>query len=476
MAVTYTTAAARDAARSRPRGLSGIDPMEIALAAASLFALFLVFIAYAGVVSAARNGDSAVSTAPLNLNTVTDAADLEPVVARVFPAAADRRIAARELFSYLVQADGGRRVIQEVRALGRARVDAAAIERTPGAAALRARLEDERARTQAAGRPAPQSVPVLTQADLTEIKPRLVVRTRSDVRGALLLWTALYVVAFQALSLTWRAKQMKGDRTLLVGAHVLTALGLAAMVSRADPVRDAILFTRYTQGVIAGVAIAAAVSLINLRTAFVRSLSYVPLVAAFALSLVLLIFGGGPAGSHAKVNLGPVQPIEAIRILLALFLAGYFARNWELLRGVRADAIGTLAVPRWLHLPRPRYTLPLFIGVGLALLLFFIQKDLGPALMLSVVFLAAYGIARGRVGLVFVGAALLGGGFYLGYRLGISSTLVDRVRMWQSPWDNSARGGSQIAHALWSMASGGAFGTGAGLGDTGYIPAGYTDL
>jgi cell division protein FtsW (lipid II flippase) len=475
MAVTYTTAAARDEARARPTALSGVEPIELALAAASLFALFLVFTAYAGVGSAARNGEAGTA-APLNINTVADAGSLEPVLARVFPAPADRRLATRELFAFLAQAEGGRRIVQDVRTLGRARITASTIDAAPGASALRARLEEERARAQAAGRPAPESIPVLSAADLAEIKPFLTVRTRSEVRGTLFLWTILYVVAFQAVSLMWRVRRMKADRLLLLGAHVLTALGLAAMVSRVDPVRDAMFFPRYTQGVIAGLLVAAAVSLVNLRTAFVRNLSYVPLAAAFALSLVLLIFGGGPGGSHAKVNLGPVQPIEAIRVLLALFLAGYFARNWELLRAVRADAIATMAVPRWLHVPRPRYTLPLFIGVGLALLLFFIQKDLGPALILSVVFLAAYGIARGRVGLVLAGATLLAAGFYLGYRLGISSTLADRVRMWQSPWDNSARGGSQIAHALWALASGGTFGTGVGLGDTGYIPAGYTDL
>jgi cell division protein FtsW (lipid II flippase) len=473
MAVSYTTAAARDAARSRAGVLTSIDPMAVALGGASIFALFLVFIAYAGVMSASR---SASATVPINLNTAADASSLEPVVARVFPGSADRRLAARELFAYLVKTDAQRRIVQDVRALEHARLAAATIDGAPAALAFAARLEEERARAKASGRPAPQSVPVLTPAEATEIKPFLVVRTRSEVRRSLFLWTLLYVLAFHAVSLTWRAKQMKGDRLLLLAAHLLTALGLAAMISRVDPLRDAILFARYSQGVIAGLVIAAAVSLANLRTAFVRNLSYVPLVAAFALSVLLLVFGGGPAGSRAKVNLGPVQPIEAIRVLLALFLAGYFARNWELLRAVRADAIATVNIPRWLHLPRPRYTLPLFLGVGLALLLFFIQRDLGPALMLSVVFLAAYAIARGRIGLVMVGALLLTAGFYLGYRLGISSTLVDRVRMWQSPWENDAHGGSQIAHALWAMASGGRFGAGVGLGDTGYIPAGYTDL
>ena len=115
-------------------------------------------------------------------------------------------------------------------------------------------------------------------------------------------------------------------------------------------------------------------------------------------------------------------------------------------------------------------------GVGAALALFFLQKDLGPALMLAVVFLAVYGIARGTAGLMLAGVVLLAAGFFVGYRLEISTTLADRVRMWQSPWDNVARGGDQIAQALWSMSTGGLFGTGLGLGDTRYLPAGHTDL
>ncbi len=78
--------------------------------------------------------------------------------------------------------------------------------------------------------------------------------------------------------------------------------------------------------------------------------------------------------------------------------------------------------------------------------------------------------------LTLAGFVLLAVGFYAGYQLGISSTLADRVRMWQSPWDNAARGGDQIAQALWALATGGTWGTGLGLGDTRYLPAGHTDL
>ena len=48
--------------------------------------------------------------------------------------------------------------------------------------------------------------------------------------------------------------------------------------------------------------------------------------------------------------------------------------------------------------------------------------------------------------------------------------------MWQSPWDNAVAGGDQVTQAIWAMATGGSFGTGLGLGDTRYLPAGHTDL
>ena len=62
---------------------------------------------------------------------------------------------------------------------------------------------------------------------------------------------------------------------------------------------------------------------------------YTPLFIALGLFILLLRFGTGPAGSDAKVNVGPVQPVEAIKILLVFFLAGYFARQWERLRDLR---------------------------------------------------------------------------------------------------------------------------------------------
>jgi len=475
MAITYTTAAQRDVRRAQDRRWS-VAPLDLSLAGASLLAALLMFSAYHGAFAASRQPDTGAPA--VNLNTVADPQTLERVLDAVLPLPGDRRLAAGELFGFLVPADGARRAIPNVGAVARVRVPAAAIDGAPTAAAYRDRLREERARAAAAGTEAPSSVSLLTSTQLAAIKPSVTVRDRAAVRRVLLIWAALYLAAFHAVFAVWRWRGLRGDRVLLTAAHVLTAVGFAAMVSRPDPLRDLLLFVRYAEGVIAGLTIAVAVSFVNLRTGGLRNLSYLPLLGAFVLSFLLLVpgIGSGPSGSNAKVNLGPFQPIEAIRILLGLFLAGYFARHWELLRAVRSDGLGDFRLPSWANVPRARYALPVVVGVGAALALFFLQKDLGPALMLAVVFLAAYGIARGTAGLMLGGAALLAAGFFVGYRLEISATLADRVRMWQAPWDNVARGGDQIAQALWSMSAGGLFGTGIGLGDTRYLPAGHTDL
>lgn len=474
MAVTVTRAAERERRTSR-RALQRFGPGDVALVVASFAAIAMMSAAYCGRTTLTRQSSSGMP-APVNLNAAADAAALEPAFSRVFASAADGRFAARELFGFLARSDGARRWLPNVGAIARAEVPAAAIDRDLRLLRYVERLRAARERAAASGAPAPQTLPLLTSAELADVKPAFAVRDGARFRRTAWLWCAVAIVPFHLVSLLWRVRGVRGDRVLLAAVHILTAFGMAAMIARADPLRDTMLFVRYAQGIAAGAATLAAVSLVNLRTSALREFSFVPLLGALALSVALILFGGGPAGSNAKVNLGPLQPIEAIRLLIVLFLAGYFARRWEVLRSVRSESVRGRAVPRWLDLPRPEYVVPVLAGVAMALALFFLQRDLGPALVISVVFLAMYAIARGGVAMALGGVALLGAGFTVGYQLGISSTLVERVKMWQSPWDNAARGGDQIAQALWALSTGGAWGTGLGLGDTRYLPAGHTDL
>ena len=118
----------------------------------------------------------------------------------------------------------------------------------------------------------------------------------------------------------------------------------------------------------------------------------------------------------------------------------------------------------------------MLVSMALVLAFFFLQKDLGPALVLTCVFLAMYGIGRGHAAFVMTGFALLVFGFAVAYWLGEPATVRQRVAIWSDPWNNGVPGGNQIAHGLWAIATGGLWGSGPGLGNPETIPAGHTDF
>ena len=434
MAVTYVTASDRDAWLT-VAGARRLDVRHGLLAVTSLVAVLAITLAYQGRV-AADGADAPREGVTIDLNAVENSAQLDRWLRPVYAESRERRIAATQLYEFISsRRDRG--------------------DSLPNVGAVR---------------------PLLSSEQLAALKPFAVVRTAQTHEQHVVVWAAVYVSCVWMVSLFWWFRGIRGDYLLLSSAHLLTALGFAALLSRQDPLRDTELFVRYAQLTSSGLILFALISALDFRKVARAGLTYLPLVGALALSAVLILFGRGPSGSNAKVNLGPVQPVEFIRLLLALFLAGYFARRWEVLRDVRSQTVREFRLPRWLNLPRVDYVLPLVAGVAAALVFFFLQKDLGPALFLSCVFLMTYAIARNRVGLAVAGFATLIAGFYVGYALNISSTLTARVAMWQSTWDNSVRGGEQIAQSIWSLSTGGLFGTGLGLGDTGYVPAGFTDL
>src|SRR5262249_32391925 len=435
MSVTYTAAVDREAHRTGRR-TGRFDRSVVSMAATSCVAMLAIALAYGGRLIVFESSTRAAAPAPINLNTVADANAIDAAMETVVPDANDRRIAAERLFQFL----------------GDERQKAGAL---PNVGAI-ARL--------------------FSPADFAKLKPLFTVRTSGEFRRQVVLCACIYIVAFQAPVLLWRRRGIRTDPVLLAVVHLITSIGFAVLLSRADPLRDSLTFVRVTEGTVIGVAVMMAVSLVDFAAAAFMRLSYLPLIGALSLSLLLILFGSGPGTSGAKVNLGPVQPIEAIRLLLALFPAGFSPRRWEVPRDVRSRMFRSTPWRRWVILPRAEYVLPVLAGVGLALVFFFIQKDLGPALFLCCVFLAAYAVARGRVGMAIAGLALLILGFHVGYRLNISPTLAARVGMWQSPWDNAVPGGDQRTHAIWALATGGSVGTGLGLGNTRYLPAGHTDL
>ena len=310
---------------------------------------------------------------------------------------------------------------------------------------------------------------------LAKLKPLLIVRTPRQFQWEFLRWAALYFAGFYLVAFAWRVTRFPGDRAFLPALHLLTGIGFALMLSLRDPLRDTLEFHKFALGVFLGCLLLILPALKPFHYLRLSDWCYTPLFLAMGLFGLLLKFGRGPAGNDAKVNLGPFQPVELIKILLVLFLAGYFARNWERLRDLREKRIFPKLFRR-IGLPRVEHIVPVGIATAGALVMFFVLKDMGPALVTFFVFLAMFGVARGKPGLVLTGVVLMVASVSVGYRLGQPHTVVQRIDMWLSPWDNEVHGGDQLAHALWAFSTGGPWGSGPGWGDPEMIPAGSTDL
>jgi cell division protein FtsW (lipid II flippase)/cell division protein FtsI/penicillin-binding protein 2 len=307
---------------------------------------------------------------------------------------------------------------------------------------------------------------------VAKLKPAFVVRTPAEFQTQFLIWIALYLAAFHAVFLIWRWSGLRGDFAILPAIHLATGIGLILAVSLRDPLRDTLESSKFAWGVALGCLVLLLPSLGAFNYQRFSTWCYTPLFVALGLFVLLMRFGSGPGGNDAKVNLGPFQPVEVIKILLVFFLAGYFTRNWERLRDLREKKL----LPHWIGVPRLSHVLPVMFAVVLALGFFFLLKDLGPALVTGFLFLAMFWVARGRAGLALLGIVLLVGGVVVGYHMGKPTTVVDRINMWLSPWDNDVHGGNQLAHSLWAFSTGGALGSGPGWGDPEMIPAGHTDL
>ncbi|MBV9081406.1 MAG: FtsW/RodA/SpoVE family cell cycle protein [Acidobacteriaceae bacterium] len=380
----------------------------------------------------------------IDLNRVSSSDELLPLL-QIFTNPDERQAAAQRIFEYIEE----HRPLPNVGALAHIRV------------------------SQSSGNAnATRTAPLLP---LAKLKPQIIVRTPGEFRHTYPLWIGVYLLAFWAVHFLWRWRRFCGDPAILPALHLLTGMGLILMVSLRDPLRDTLEFKKFAWGVACGCALLVWPVLKVFQYRNFSRWIYTPLLAAFALFAALVAFGSGPTGSDAKVNLGPFQPVELIKILVVMFLAGYFARRWEWLRDLRQKNF----VPRWLHwpdLPRLGHTLPVITGVACALAIFFLLKDMGPALVMGFVFIGMFAVARARSGLPLLAVIVLVAGVTIGYRIGAPHTVVERVSIWLSPWDNNVRGGDQVAHALWAFATGGPWGSGPGWGDPGLIPAGHTDL
>ncbi len=337
---------------------------------------------------------------------------------------------------------------------------------------------------------------LFTFDEFARLKPAFAVRTPGDFRSAFYRRMFLFFGAFLLLHLVLGAMGFRGDQHILPLAFLLSGTGMILMVSLRDPVRDLMLFSEFAGGAAAACGLVAiiaagshfmelrsrgmlaragfagaALDWANTATRAIARRGDLSFAAAIGLSVLLLVFGTGPGESNVRVRLWFFQPVDVIRFLLVLFLAGYFASRWEFLRELKEKRIRTR-----FNLPRADHAVPVMAAVAIAIAFFFLQKDLGPAVILAGLFLSLYAVARVRLGLVAAAFGVLAAAGWLAYTIGYPPIAVTRIGMWLRPWNNGLARGEQVVHGLWAMATGGLFGTGLGAGQPQLIPAAHTDL
>ena len=321
----------------------------------------------------------------LNLRALHGPDDLLPLLS-MFESPAERQTAARLLYRRAVSDDPP---LDHVGGLSAVTIGADEIRRNPRFIELRARLSRRPGATQAQ---------VLTAADLVALKPHLVVRTRDEYKRALLRACGLFLGAFWLAHVVRRWRRAEDDPLMLPILLLLSGIGLMCMVALRDPIRDTIPAATFATGVAIGLAVLVAAAEFDFEASPLRRAVIAPLGLALGLASMLLVFGDGPGSSGAKVNLLGFQPVEVIRLLVVFALAAYFARRLEHLRELSEPAtpvrpwLNRISLPRWIDVR------PVVVSMLVVLGFFFLQKDLGPALVLSCVVLALYAIARGRGG------------------------------------------------------------------------------
>jgi cell division protein FtsW (lipid II flippase) len=220
--------------------------------------------------------------------------------------------------------------------------------------------------------------------------------------------------------------------------------------------------------------LAAIIALAVRSDTWLRAYKYSWALAGLALLALVFIFGVDTNGARLFLQVGPIagQPSELLKVILAVFLAGYLADNRQLLTSV-STRLGPLRLP-----PLP-YLLPLLAMWGVALAIVIFQRDLGAALLFFSVFLALLYVATQRLGTVVLGVVLFVCASAVLYQL--FPTVRERVDIWIDPWATAQGSGFQIVRSLYAFGRGGVLGTGLGaglpsIGGNPAIPAIQTDF
>ncbi|GAC1305059.1 MAG: FtsW/RodA/SpoVE family cell cycle protein [Vulcanimicrobiaceae bacterium] len=212
-----------------------------------------------------------------------------------------------------------------------------------------------------------------------------------------------------------------------------------------------------------GIAIAAGPTFDTFRR--LSTYKYVWVLGSIVLFGVVAVFGQEVNGAKLWIRIGPVQyePVELIKLFIVFFMAAYLAETADVLATARA----------WSIRANLKHLGPLFIGWATSMGILVFERDIGMASLLLATFAAMLYVATRRVDLIAGGAAFFALAVWGAVRH--YPYVIARFAAWRDPFADPLGHGYQALQGIFSLAAGGLFGTGYGLGHPGYIPEASTD-
>jgi len=256
------------------------------------------------------------------------------------------------------------------------------------------------------------------------------------------------------------------DPAILIGVLLLIGIGLIAVFSASSILAEERYGDHYyylkRQGVFCLFGLFLMIVAKNINYLLYRRLVYFFLGLSFILLTLLFVpgFGVKVAGAQRWFRFGviSIQPSEAVKLSLAIFVAYTMSKNVE--------NMGTLF----------HGLLPNLLVASIFMILILLQPDLGTAVIIGMWMLILLFIGGVHLGQLIVLLGLLTPVvFYL-----ISHTAYRLHRWWAflNPWDDPQGFGFQIIHSFLAFGSGGF--SGVGLGNSKqklfYLPEPHTDF
>ncbi|HLI56663.1 MAG TPA: FtsW/RodA/SpoVE family cell cycle protein, partial [Actinomycetota bacterium] len=293
---------------------------------------------------------------------------------------------------------------------------------------------------------------------------------KPGVPHGLALFAGVFVGAYLVAHLAVRRYAPNADPLFLPIAALLNAIGLV-LIARLDlATHNDLAGAQLRWMVISVAAFVATLALVNdVRTLARYRYSWALAGVVLILMPITPHLGETINGARLWIHLGPLsfQPGEFGKVCLVLFFAGYLAERRELL---------AVAVRRWgpIGIPELRHFGPVVAAWAVSVLVLVEERELGASLLFFAIFVVMLWVATARPVYPLASLALFAGGSYVSYEA--LSYVRLRVFVWLHPFQVAHGSGYQIVQSLFSLATGGLWGTGLGLGRPDLIPEAATDF